>query len=66
VLTGNLGDGTAGLRAIKEAGGVAIVQDPDEAMFPSMPQSAARHVRIDHLVPLQDIAPLLASIVTEQ
>ena len=63
VLTGGLDDGTAGLWAIKEAGGLAIVQDPDDALFPSMPQSAAKHVRVDHVVALQEIAPLLTRIV---
>src|SRR5215216_1470714 len=37
ILTGNLDDGAAGLWAIKKLGGMAIVQDPSDAMFPSMP-----------------------------
>src|SRR5918995_987625 len=59
ILTGNLDDGTAGLWAIKQLGGTAIVQDPAEAMFPAMPTSALAHVRVDHTVPLAAIAPLL-------
>ena len=62
VLTGNLDDGTAGLWAIKQLGGVAVVQHPDDAMFPSMPQSALEHVNADHVVPLADIAPLLVRL----
>jgi two-component system, chemotaxis family, protein-glutamate methylesterase/glutaminase len=62
VLTGHLDDGTAGLWAIKRLGGTAVVQDPADAMYPSMPESALRHVEADHRVPLADIAPLLARL----
>jgi two-component system, chemotaxis family, protein-glutamate methylesterase/glutaminase len=62
VLTGNLDDGTAGLWAIKRLGGTAIVQDPEDAMYPSMPLSALRHVEVDHRVPLAGIAPLLVRL----
>jgi two-component system chemotaxis response regulator CheB len=63
VLTGNLDDGTAGLWAIKRLGGIAIVQDPDDALFPGMPRSALAHVRVDHVVPLAQLAPLLTRLV---
>jgi two-component system chemotaxis response regulator CheB len=62
ILTGNLDDGTAGLWAIKKLGGTTIVQEPGDAMFPAMPESAARHVEVDHRVPLADIAPLLVRL----
>lgn len=65
VLTGSLDDGTAGLAAVKEAGGLAIVQDPDEAFAPSMPRSASAFVPVDHVLPLREIAPLLASLTLE-
>ncbi|MGN6375556.1 MAG: chemotaxis protein CheB [Sphingomonas sp.] len=59
VLTGHLDDGSAGLMAIKDRGGVAIVQDPGEAVAASMPRSAAACVKVDHLCRLGDIAPLI-------
>jgi two-component system, chemotaxis family, protein-glutamate methylesterase/glutaminase len=65
ILTGNLDDGTAGLWAIKQLGGVAVVQDPDDAMFPSMAESAIRHVNVDHVVPLSAIGPVLVSLVRQ-
>jgi two-component system, chemotaxis family, protein-glutamate methylesterase/glutaminase len=65
VLTGNLDDGTSGLWTIKRLGGIAIVQDPSEALFSSMPLYAMKHVQIDHVVPLSRMAPLLVELITE-
>jgi len=59
VLTGYLDDGTAGLLAIKDRGGITIVQDPTEAAAPSMPMSALRHVEVDHCCPVSEIARLI-------
>ena len=63
VLTGNLDDGTAGLWAIRRLGGLAIVQDPEDAQFPSMPRSAIENVDVNYTVPLGGIAPLLTELV---
>jgi two-component system chemotaxis response regulator CheB len=65
VLTGNLDDGTAGLAAIKSAGGLALVQDPSGADYPSMPLSAIENVAVDHVVPLERVAELLVDLVRE-
>jgi two-component system chemotaxis response regulator CheB len=57
VLSGSRDDGTAGLMAIKAAGGLTIVQDPDEAMYDAMPRSAQRHVEVDAVLRIAGMAP---------
>jgi two-component system chemotaxis response regulator CheB len=64
ILTGNLDDGSAGLWAIKELGGVAIVQDPQDAMYPSMPKCALESVNVDYVAPLADIPRLLVDVTS--
>jgi two-component system chemotaxis response regulator CheB len=64
ILTGNLDDGTAGLWAIKQLGGTAVVQDPADAMFPSMPSSALSHVRVNHTVRLRELGALLVQLTS--
>ena len=63
VLTGSLDDGAAGMEAIKARGGLAVVQDPDDALFPSMPRSVLKHVAVDHVAAAAAIGPLLAELV---
>jgi two-component system chemotaxis response regulator CheB len=65
ILTGMLDDGTAGLLAVKRRGGFAIVQDPDEALFPSMPSTARRYVAVDAVLRLADMAPMLVRLAHE-
>jgi two-component system chemotaxis response regulator CheB len=62
VLTGNLDDGSAGLWTIKKLGGTAVVQDPADAMFPSMPRHALDSVSPDYVMPLRQIPSLLAEL----
>jgi two-component system, chemotaxis family, protein-glutamate methylesterase/glutaminase len=62
ILTGFLDDGTAGLWAVKERGGTAIVQHPEEAIASSMPLNALKHVEVDHIAHLREIAPLLVRL----
>jgi two-component system chemotaxis response regulator CheB len=63
VLSGGRDDGTAGLFAIKARGGVAIVQDPAEAMTPNMPNNALKMVDVDYCLPVLQIADLLVELV---
>lgn len=65
VLSGLLHDGTAGLIEIKERGGMAIVQDPREAAVPCMPQSAIKHVAVDHILSSADMAHVLFELSHE-
>ena len=62
ILSGALDDGTAGLMAIKEHGGFTIAQDPDDALFNSMPESACRYVEIDYVLPASKIADTLVHL----
>ena len=65
VLSGMLDDGAAGAWAVKERGGVVIVQDPRTALHSSMPENALRAVQTDYCVPLAEIAGLLVKLVRE-
>ena len=66
VLSGALSDGTSGLWSIKRPGGIAIVQSPEEAEYPSMPRSALEYIEPDYEVPSAEIAPLLIQLAQEE
>jgi two-component system chemotaxis response regulator CheB len=63
VLTGNLDDGAAGLWSIRRLGGLAVVQDPSDALYPSMPLNALRRVPDAQVARLDEIGPLLGRLV---
>lgn len=65
VLSGSQDDGSAGLTAIVERGGQAVVQDPEEALHPSMPASALEHVATAHVLPAAKIGALLGELANE-
>ncbi|HEY7010403.1 MAG TPA: chemotaxis protein CheB [Jatrophihabitantaceae bacterium] len=62
VLSGVLDDGTAGLTAVAARGGATVVQDPAEALYPGMPQSAIAHVDVDHIATADAMGGLLADL----
>lgn len=66
VLSGALDDGTSGLWSIKRLGGIAIVQQPNQARFESMPRSALEYVEVDHNLPSTEIGALLGRLASEQ
>jgi two-component system, chemotaxis family, protein-glutamate methylesterase/glutaminase len=65
VLTGMLDDGTAGLIAISRCGGVTVVQDPKDAAYSGMPQSALDNLHVDFCVPIADMGQLLVKLVSK-
>lgn len=65
VLSGTLDDGTAGLLAVKRRGGVAIVQEPSDALYSGMPLSALGQVAIDHVLPAAEIGEILDRLARE-
>jgi two-component system chemotaxis response regulator CheB len=65
ILSGTLDDGSSGMVCIKERGGMALVQDPQDAIYPGMPQSAIENAEIDHILPLAEIPALISRLVRE-
>lgn len=62
VLSGTGRDGSMGVKAVKQMGGTVIVQD-EASEFPGMPQAARESVAPDFILPLDDIAPALRTLV---
>lgn len=65
VLTGTLGDGASGLWAIRQGGGIAVVQDPMDAAFPEMPMMALNRAKPDYVVGLDEMPALLDKLVRQ-
>ncbi|MFJ9532728.1 chemotaxis protein CheB [Herbaspirillum sp. NPDC101396] len=62
VLTGGNQDGAAGLQAIRAAGGMSIVQQPETAQVPYMPELALERGAVDYVLTLEQIAALLGTL----
>jgi two-component system chemotaxis response regulator CheB len=65
VLTGTLGDGAAGLEALKQSGGITVVQDPSDAAFAEMPTTALIRSRPDHVVGLASMPALFEKLARQ-
>jgi chemotaxis response regulator CheB len=65
LLSGALNDGTAGLQAIKQCGGLAVIQDPRDAAYSEMPLSAQRHIDVDYVRPSAELGPLLVRLTQD-
>jgi len=59
LLTGANMDGAEGMAAIKTHGGLTIVQQPEDADVPTMPEAAIARCQPDHILPLRDIGQML-------
>ena len=65
VLTGALDDGAAGMHFVKTRGGISVIQDPEEALYPGMPRSVQANTGVDYSLPLAEIPPLLVRLASE-
>jgi CheB methylesterase/CheR methyltransferase, all-alpha domain len=63
VLSGAGSDGSVGIKTVKEAGGIILVQDPDEAEYGSMPRSAIATGHADFILPVREIAERLPELI---
>jgi two-component system CheB/CheR fusion protein len=63
ILSGAGSDGALGVRAVKEAGGIILVQDPNEADYASMPRSAIETGVVDFVLPVRDLAKRLSDLI---
>lgn len=63
ILTGYLDDGTAGLKAIQQCGGVCIIQDPADAQYPDMPKNALNQLKPDFCLPIAEMGGVLYQLM---
>ncbi|MCF8366260.1 MAG: chemotaxis protein CheB [Bacteroidales bacterium] len=66
ILTGANNDGSKGLKMIKDCGGLAIVQEPSSAEVSAMPEAAIKLSKVDYILKLEEIGPLLVKLSKEK
>lgn len=62
LLSGANRDGALGMKAIKDRGGLTVVQDPSECMIQTMPEAALKATKIDHVLKVDQIVELLTEL----
>src|SRR5262249_6786527 len=65
ILTGSGTDGSIGVKAVKESGGIILVQDPEEAEYPSMPRSAIATGLADIVLPVRELADQVVQMIRD-
>jgi two-component system chemotaxis response regulator CheB len=65
VLTGLLNDGTSGMWSLKRLGGTSVIQEPEDALYPSMPERVQENVDVDYVVPAARMADLLVELTRQ-
>jgi two-component system, chemotaxis family, protein-glutamate methylesterase/glutaminase len=65
VLSGLLNDGTSGLWSIKRLGGITIIQEPEDAEYPQMPQNVLEYVEVDYTLPVAQMGELVVKLNRE-
>lgn len=65
ILTGYQDDGTSGLLTVKRCGGIAVIQDPNDAIVPDMPANALENVEVDYCLPISEMGAVLDRLARE-
>jgi two-component system, chemotaxis family, protein-glutamate methylesterase/glutaminase len=65
LLSGMLYDGASGMRAIKRCGGIAVIQDPADALYPEMPRQALQRTEVDYCLSAAELSKLLVALVAD-
>jgi two-component system chemotaxis response regulator CheB len=65
LLSGTLDDGTVGLEAVRHEGGLTLVQDPQDALYPGMPQSAISRQTPDLIGTVEELAQFVIALAAQ-
>ncbi|RAU82902.1 chemotaxis protein CheB [Pontibacter arcticus] len=65
ILTGFMSDGVIGMECVKRCGGLTIVQHPDDAEFPVLPENVIRQVELDYVVPVSEMGIIVEELASQ-